>query len=279
MRPRQYVKNLFVFLPLFFGQKFLDFELMLRSIWAFICFSMIASAVYIFNDYQDITVDRQHPVKRYRPMASGVINIKIAFAIMLILLSLGLGISYRVHPYLFIILISYFMMNIFYSLTLKHIAILDIFIIAIGFLLRVYAGGVSISENLKMWIVLMTFLIALFLGLAKRREEILLGIKGTQVRKSVDGYNLEFINAAICLMASVIVVSYISYTVSPEVMERFHSKYLYMTTIFVILGILRYLQIIFVENNSGNPTELLLTDHFLQMTILAWVFSLFVLIY
>ena len=189
---------------------------MLRSIWAFICFSMIASAVYIFNDYQDITVDRQHPVKRYRPLASGEINIKIAFAIMLIFLSLGLGISYRVHPYLFIILISYFMINIFYSLTLKHIAILDIFIIAIGFLLRVYAGGVSISEKLKMWIVLMTFLIALFLGLAKRREEILLGIKGTQVRKSVDGYNLEFINAAICLMASVIVVSYISYTVSPD---------------------------------------------------------------
>ena len=139
LRPKHYVKNLFVFLPLFFGQKFLDLELVIENIWVFVCFSMIASAVYVLNDYKDIEVDRAHPVKKLRPLASGEIDLKIAFIIMITLLLMGLIIAYLVNHSLFAILVLYFIMNIFYSYKLKHIAILDIFIIAIGFLLRVFA--------------------------------------------------------------------------------------------------------------------------------------------
>jgi 4-hydroxybenzoate polyprenyltransferase len=167
----------------------------------------------------------------------------------------------------------YFILNIAYSIKLKHITIVDIFVIAIGFVLRLFAGASVIDNKLSMWIIIMTFLLALFLAVAKRRDDIILASQGKATRKNIDGYNLEFVNAVMVFMSGVIVVAYILYTVSEDVINRFHTRYLYLTTFFVILGIMRYMQITFVEQNSGNPTKLVLKDGFLQITIVLWLIS------
>src|SRR6185295_8765692 len=174
----------------------------------------------------------------------------------------------------------YIVINILYSFLLKHIPILDIIVISSGFLLRIFAGGILANVPISHWIVIMTFLLSLFLALAKRRDDVLIfNESGEKMRKAVDGYNLEFINAAMMIMAAVIVVSYIMYTLSEDVMQRIGSKEIYFTTIFVIAGLLRYLQISFVENNSSSPTHVLLRDRFVQLTILGWLVSFFLLLY
>jgi 4-hydroxybenzoate polyprenyltransferase len=224
----------------------------------------------------DINEDRAHPTKKYRPIASGAVSTKRAKSLILVLsltsLSLSLVLSFK----LFIVLLIYFILNISYSTKLKHIAILDIFIIATGFVLRLFAGSVVTDINLSMWIILMTFLLAIFLALAKRRDDVLLSLEGQETRKNIDGYNLEFVNAAMVLMAGVVVVSYIQYTISPEVIERIGTEYLYLTSFFVVLGILRYMQITFVEQDSGSPSKIVIRDTFLKVTILFWLISFLV---
>jgi decaprenyl-phosphate phosphoribosyltransferase len=277
LRVHQYIKNLFVFTPLFFsfdfsGTKFTEVLIV------FVLFSLLASSVYIFNDLMDIEEDKQHPEKRLRPLASGKVSQKIAI-LMIVLISLSTFIvAFVFNETLFFILLFYFILNIAYSLRLKHIAIVDIFIIAIGFVLRVFAGASVLEEPLSMWIIIMTFLLALFLALAKRRDDILLAKEGKQVRKNIDGYNEAFINTAMTLMAGVVIVAYILYTVSTSVMQRFETEYLYLATFFVILGILRYMQITFVEEQSGSPTKMVLKDKFLQLTIIGWLVSFIVIV-
>ena len=170
--------------------------------------------------------------------------------------------------------------NLLYSYQLKHVPVLDITMISIGFVLRLFIGEAA-GEGalpLSMWIILCTFLLAMFLALAKRRDDVLLKAEGKKVRKSIYGYNLEFINGGMMIMASVTLVAYISYTVSPEVLSRLGTKQLYFTTFFVIIGILRYMQITFVEQKSGSPTKVLLRDTFLQLTIAGWVMSFIFLV-
>ena len=171
--------------------------------------------------------------------------------------------------------------NLFYSFRLKHIPILDITLLSIGFVLRLYIGSAAAGPGevpLSMWIVLITFLFALFLALAKRRDDVLLSAEGKKVRKAIDGYNLEFINGAMMVMASVVIVSYISYCISEEVIHRLKTDKLFFTVIFVVLGILRYMQITFVEQKSGNPTKVLMKDLFLQLVIVGWLASFVLLV-
>ena len=171
-------------------------------------------------------------------------------------------------------------MNIAYSLRLKHIAIIDITLIAIGFVLRLFIGALATETPLSKWIVIMTFLLALFLALAKRRDDVMHFLKtGTKMRKVIDGYNIQLIDAAMMVMASVVTVSYLLYTTSPEVIDRIGSDNLYITTFFVILGILRYMQITFVEENSGSPTKVLLKDPFVILNCVAWVLSFIYILY
>jgi 4-hydroxybenzoate polyprenyltransferase len=196
---------------------------------------------------------------------------------LILFLSLSsLCMSFVFNTELFIVLLVYFVLNIAYSLKLKHIAILDIFIIATGFVLRLFAGSAVTDISLSMWIILMTFLLAIFLALAKRRDDVLLSLEGQETRKNIDGYNLEFVNAAMVLMAGVVIVSYIQYTISPEVIERLDTNYLYLTSFFVILGVLRYMQITFVEQDSGSPTKVVIRDSFLKVTIFLWLVSFIV---
>ena len=274
MRPHQYVKNLFIFLPLFFALKITDIHLLSNSLIAFIAFSLTASAVYILNDYHDIDEDREHPSKRDRPLASGAISKQQGIGIMLVLFGIGFLLMSILSIKAAIILIIYVVMNILYSLWLKHIAILDIIIISIGFVLRLFIGSSVTHIELSMWIVIMTFLLALFMALAKRRDDILIYLDtGKKMRKVIDGYNLQFLDTAMSIMASVVIVAYVIYTSSPEVVDRVDSHYLYLTSLFVIIGIMRYLQIAFVLQNSGSPTKIVLRDRFMQFTIVGWIIT------
>lgn len=277
LRPHQYIKNLFIFAPLLFSFDFTIENLINASI-AFILFSIMASSIYIFNDLMDLEEDRAHPTKRNRPLANKSITIFSAKILICVLSLSSLLISYVFSLKLFLVLILYFLLNLAYSYKLKHVTIVDVFIISTGFVLRLFAGAFVIDATLSIWIIIMTFLLALFLAIAKRRDDVLLFLEGVESRKNIDGYNLEFVNAVMVLMAGVIIVSYILYTVSSEVIIRHNSENLYLSSFFVILGIIRYMQITFVEENSGSPTKIVLKDRFLQLTILSWLVSFFIIV-
>jgi decaprenyl-phosphate phosphoribosyltransferase len=279
-RPHQYVKNTFILLPLFFGYKLSDLNAVLKTGYAILVFSLAASAVYILNDIQDIKEDREHPKKRDRPLASGVLTRLNAIVFFLFVLGIALSIGIVMLPIEFIhILIAYLVLNLCYSFYLKHIAIIDVVCIAIGFVFRVMAGGIVAGVSVSHWIVIMTFLLAMFLALGKRRDDLLLFGRGYRGRKSLDGYNLRFVSFSMVMMTSVVVVSYILYCVSPEVIEKHGTSNLYFTSLWVILGVLRYMQITFVDEKSGSPTMILLRERFMWIVILGWLLTFYWLIY
>ncbi|MFB9108370.1 decaprenyl-phosphate phosphoribosyltransferase [Flavobacterium gyeonganense] len=279
IRAEQYIKNLFVFAPLFFGRELFDKLMFLTVFSAFICFSFAASSIYIINDYFDITEDKNHPEKCKRPLASGVIKVKNAFIMMVILISISLGLASQISRDLFLILTIYFIINLFYSKWLKHIAILDINIIAVGFILRILAGAVVCGISPSVWILLITYLLAMFLGIAKRRSDVILAENGNEVRKNIEGYNLAFIDTVLGILTSVIIVCYIFYCISPEVQVQYHSNLLYLSIIFVLNGMVRYLKLAIVDKSSYSPTKIVLNDKFIQITILCWVLLMGYLIY
>ncbi len=280
LRPHHYIKNVFIVFPLFFALKINELPLLFNTIIAFVAFSSVASAVYIFNDYQDIESDRLHPHKKNRPLASGTISPRQAFQLMFILLIFGLMLMSYLSFATVAILLAYIVMNIAYSLYLKHIAILDIVTIAVGFVLRLFVGSGVTQIPLSQWIVIMTFLLALFMALAKRRDDVMIfTTTGKKMRKVIDGYNLPFLDTAMSIMASVVIVVYIIYTTSTDIAEKFHSQYLYLTAIFVILGIMRYLQLVFVLQEGGSPTRIMLHDRFMQWTIVGWLLSFVWILY
>jgi decaprenyl-phosphate phosphoribosyltransferase len=280
MRTHQYVKNFFIFLPLFFALKITESELLINAFIAFIAFSLTASAIYILNDYHDIEEDRQHPKKKNRPLASGAISRAQATVIMVVLFVASFSLIVPLSLPATVIVGIYVVMNIAYSLYLKHVAIIDVTVIAIGFVLRLFVGAAVTDIELSMWIVIMTFLLALFMALAKRRDDVLIYLNtGKKMRKVIDGYNLQFLDAAMAIMASVVIVAYTIYTTSAEVVERVHSQYLYLTALFVILGIMRYLQITFVQKESGSPTRIVLKDRFVQLTLIGWILSFVWILY
>ena len=278
VRPHQWIKNFFLFAPLFFSFQYSAYKI-LQVTLGFLLFSFAASGLYILNDIFDRKEDQHHPEKKQRPLAAGHIGVNTAIVIMGILLLLSLAGAYMLSIGFLNILLLYIIMNIAYSLKLKQVSILDITLIAIGFVLRIYAGAEIIDVTPTHWIVLVTFLLALFLGLAKRRDDVLLENTGLKTRKNVDGYNLEMINAGMVFMAGVTTVAYIMYTLSEDVINRLDSSSIYLTSVFVIIGILRYMQITFVENRSGNPTYIVIKDSFLQLVIISWLASFLIFYY
>lgn len=247
---------------------------------AFFAFSLFASTIYIWNDYKDIEKDRQHPKKKFRPMAAGEIKASTGLVVMGISFSLAVFISLILLNYQFLILaLGYLVLNFFYSIKLKQIPILDISVVSVGYVIRVFAGALVVSIEPSAWIIVMTFLLALFIALAKRRDDVLLFEEsGTKLRAAIDGYNTQFLNSAMAIMASVVIVAYLMYSISEDVVNRFGDK-LYISVIFVILGILRYLQVSLVEKNSGSPTDLVYEDRFLQVVVLGWIVSVILIIY
>jgi len=201
MRVEQYIKNLFVFAPLFFGREFLNTPVLLNVLLVFLCFCIASSSIYILNDYFDLNEDREHPEKSKRPLVSGAIKIKNAIFLMLVLMLSVLLITFLFSTKLFLIIATYIVINILYSKWLKHIPILDLNIIALGFVLRIFAGAAVTDILPSVWIVLITYLIALFLAIAKRRTDVILAKEGKEVRKNIDGYNLAFIDTVLRLLA------------------------------------------------------------------------------
>jgi decaprenyl-phosphate phosphoribosyltransferase len=279
MRPEHYVKNLFMYLPLFFSFQLFDARKLAAVSIGFAAFSLTASSIYIFNDIKDVEFDRNHPRKKQRPIASGEVSVKTAFCIMIPLLVAGTAVAFLLNVKFFAIMLLYLVINAAYSLGLKHISFIDIIIIAAGFVLRIFAGAAIIDNNPSMWIILLTFMLALFMAIAKRREDVLLSDDSAKTRRNVDGYNLELINAGMIIMATVTIVSYIMYTISAEVIARLKTDRLYITVVFVILGILRYMQLTFVYERSGSPVRLLIEDHFLKITIILWLLTFIIILY
>ena len=284
LRPEQWVKNFFVFLPLFFSGQLLSISLLLQCVVAFCAFSFAASSIYCFNDIYDVEADRLHPKKCKRPIAFGKISIITAYAVLTVCFVLSMAILFffgGTEKFSLIGLIAfYFVMNIAYCVKLKHYAIIDVIVISIGFVLRIVVGGTATNIWLSEWIIMMTFLLALFLAFAKRRDDVVLYQNtGSSPRKNTNRYNLDFMNQVMTVVSTMTIIAYIMYTLSPDVIERFHSRNIYITAIFVLVGIIRYLHITIVDLKSGNPTTILLKDRFIQVCIAGWIVSFLFIIY
>jgi len=284
LRPLQWLKNIFVFAPVFFSSNLLKVEYFWPTVVVFASFCLISSSIYCFNDLQDVDADRQHPKKRNRPIASGAVSVKAGYTLMLFCAIVALLLLPLAHsnntPYLYMIIVAYWLMNIAYCIKLKQYAILDVSIIAIGFVMRVLIGGMATDIWISHWLVMMTFLVTLFLALTKRNDDYRLYEQtGQKPRISITGYNKTFINEATAIVASVTLVCYIMYTMSPEVIDRLGTRYVYLTSGWVLAGLLRYLQNMIVFGLSGSPTKSLVKDHFIQLCVLGWVASFFVIIY
>ena len=280
IRPKDWAKNLFLFVPLFFSGALFHWELYPLLIWGTVAFCFAASSIYIINDYRDIEEDKKHPVKFARPLASGAVSKSSALIICTILFVSALGIGYAISAKFLFVICLYLVLNLGYSFGLKAIAILDIIIVATGFVLRIKAGAVIAKIGLTEWLTIMVFLLALFMAIGKRRDDVLLKLSsGTDMRKSVKGYNLEFLNVVLALVCAVIVVAYFMYTMSPDVLTRMGTHRLFYTCLPVLAGIMRYLQIIFVQSASGSPTKILYKDRFIQAAILLWIASFYLIIY
>ncbi len=280
LRPKHYIKNIFVLLPLFFSGQIIYLNLLIDGLIAFLSFCFAASAIYIFNDYKDIETDKKHPIKKKRPLASGLVKKTNALKLMILLIFFSIIFMLFVSKNSLIVVCVYLVLNIIYSLKLKNIALLDVTIISSGFVLRIFAGSYAYSVTLTTWIVIMTFLLALFLALAKRRDDVLILQKtGKKMRKSVEGYNLKLIDNTMMIMSAVVIVAYIQIMINNDFLERFENENLYLTSLFVIFGIMRYLQVTIVNEKSGSPTEVILTDKVLQINIMFWILMFMWFIY
>lgn len=282
-RPTHWIKNLFVFLPVFFGGGLLNTSEAVSAALTFLSFSLAASAIYCLNDIIDVNADRAHPVKCKRPIASGAITIPQAYGMMALSMLVSIVLMFLLpagQTKTIFVIVAYFLINVAYCLRLKDYAIIDVCIIASGFVLRILAGGYATGVQLSKWIVLMTFLLTLFLAFAKRRDDVLrMNTTGQAPRANTSRYNLTFINQAITITAGVMLVCYVMYTVSPEIIAQFATDKLYLPSILVILAILRYLQISFVDEKSGDPVKVALSDRATQLILLAWLLSFLVIIY
>ncbi len=280
LRPSHWAKNLFLYIPLFFAGEIFDLHKVAELLIGFFAFSLTASSIYVINDYKDVEADRLHPVKCKRPIASGAVSKSAALVFFVLCLAIGGLLAWYVKPKFAFVVGIYFIINLLYSFGLKNISILDILILSAGFVLRVKAGGVAATVAVSEWLMIMVFLLALFMAIAKRRDDVLIKTQsGQDMRKASKGYNMDFMNVMLALVSAVIIVAYLMYTMAPETMARFGTYRLYYTCLFVIGGLLRYLQITYVENNTGSPTKILYKDRFIQLTILLWVLSFYVIIY
>lgn len=278
LRPHQWVKNGFIAAPLLFTPAAVSAQSVATVLVGVVSFCCLSSAVYIFNDYMDRETDRQHARKRLRPLAAGTVSVPVAFLLMAMLFAgggaLALGLSLKFASIAGI----YLGLNLVYSVWLKHVSIIDLMLVAAGFVLRVEAGAALIGVEPSVWIIVMTGLLALFFILAKRRDDLIKRL-GDDHRGSLEGYTKPFLDAMMGVILGALLVAYLIYTTDEQAMERLGTDNLVYTTPFVIAGIFRYLQITIVEERSGSPTTIVLTDPFLIVTFLGWLLTFVVLLY
>jgi len=273
IRVHHWVKNIAVFLPVFFSAQFIevfkDYSVF-KLIFLFAAFCLASSIIYVINDLVDIEKDKLHPVKRNRPIASGFFSKKQALYIIGVLCILLVPLLYLLGATMWYVL-GYFALNILYSFKLKNIAIIDVTCISLGFLIRILAGGFALGIIVSQWMIIIVFLLSMSIAFAKRRDDLIIKKDGAVLRASQKGYSIIFIDIAKSICFSITLIAYIMYSISTEVVERLQTDKLYTTSFFVFLGIMRYLQISLVENKSGSPVSILSRDVFLQIVIVCWI--------
>ncbi|MCK4233537.1 decaprenyl-phosphate phosphoribosyltransferase [candidate division WOR-3 bacterium] len=280
LRPVQWMKNLFLFAGLIFSFSFTEIGPILQSILAFIVFCLASSSVYILNDIIDREVDRFHPKKRVRPIASGELRIGQAILVSIILAVVALILSILLSRSFFFVCFTYILLMISYSIGLKKIIILDVIIVSFGFILRAVAGAVVINVEISPWLLLTTFLLALFLGLCKRRYEItLLGESAHTHRNTLFYYSSYLLDQMIAVVTASTVVTYAMYTMAKETYLKFGTRLLGLTVPFVIYGIFRYLYLVHREEEGGSPEKTLFTDKPLLIDIILWSITAILIIY
>jgi len=273
MRPRQWTKNGFVFFALIFDKQLFILDPFLRTLAGFFLFCLISSAVYLYNDIADVEADRNHPEKKYRPIASGQLPMRVAWTAALILIVISLPLAYLLSPGFMMVLVTYLVINLLYSRWLKHVPILDVLIIAFGFVLRVAAGVTLITvERFSPWLYVITLLFSLYIGLGKRRAEINLLSQGAIAhRKVFEGYTLPLLDQYITIVSGMTIIAYSLYTFSAPNLPVNHTMML--TIPFVIYGIFRYLQLIQIGHAAGSPDEVALKDRPLQIAVVLWLLT------
>lgn len=277
IRPRQWVKNTFVFAPLFFSPSLANDNAIENVTLIFIAFCLTASGLYCFNDFWDHDADKHHPKKKERPVAAGLISPSLALGLYICLSSGGLALAFTATEAGWTLLV-YFVLISLYTLVLKRIAIVDVLTIALGFVLRVYAGASAAEVQPTVWILVCTGMLALFIALTKRRDDLTQELD-TAHRESLNGYSVAFLDAAFIMVSTALAVSYVVFTTDVDAMARLGSEELYLTIPFVIAGILRHLQLTMVFKKSGAPTELAISDPFLVICVLGWIGTFSFLMY
>ena len=285
MRPQQWVKNVFIFAPMVFSLQF-RLQYIWHTLLAFFLFGLVSSCIYVFNDCFDKQKDRQHPIKKNRPIASGALGTGAATTGAGIILLLSLTAIYVYNLYFFYIALIYLVMNIAYSSILKKIVILDVMVIAIGFVLRVQIGGVINDIQLSTWILIITFLLAIFLALIKRRQELIRvneainsGNTEIETRGTLKKYNLVLLDQLISITTATTLISYIIYVANPNIQQKFHTPYLYLTVPFVVFGIFRYLYLTYVKGEGESPAEIIFSDIPFTINAIIWVTVFILLIF
>ncbi len=272
MRPHQWVKNAFVFTGLLFGHAWHDPNLVAQVVIAFIAFCLVSSTIYIINDIVDLEQDRHHPKKNQRPLASGQASITAAIILAAVLGALGFGLALGASKIVVIILVAYALMNVAYSLRLKHVVILDVFIIATGFMLRILAGTLGVGIPPSQWLLLCGMMVTLFLGFTKRRAEIIaLTEDKTAHRKVLAHYSPVLLDKMIGITAAGLIMSYSLYTMNPDTVRIHGTPNLIYTVPFVMYGVFRYIYLLHHQSRGGDPSHDLMRDPHLFIVVGAWL--------
>ena len=284
LRIKSWIKNGFLFLPLVFAMKLLSFDLFSKTILAFIAFSFACSFIYILNDVFDAEKDKLHPRKKDRPIPSGAVSKSMALgiAIFLLLLSVGISLFFKLNLQFLFITLLYVVLNVAYTLLLKRINLIELFVVAVNFVLRVLAGCFVIDVIPSHWILVVTFFLSLMLILVKRKSELLILKENAQGHRAVlKNYSLEFLDKLIYISATITVTSYILYSIDPLVIKSLHTDKLMYTSLFVIIGVFRFIQISEGKeyDGEGDPTTILYKDRFTQIIIACWLACVYLLLY
>jgi 4-hydroxybenzoate polyprenyltransferase len=290
MRPEQWVKNVFVIVPLIFSKNLFNISLFSGSLLTFVSFCFAASSIYIINDIADRELDKIHPVKKNRPIAAGTVSVFEGWIVAVILICLSFILLFigDVHLSATIPIILYIILNLLYSFRLKKVVLIDVFVIAAGFIFRIIAGGYAIDVKISSWLIMTTLFISLFLGIAKRRSEFVHVNHGSDKplpetrsssRNVLQDYDLSLLDQILSISAASVIIAYALYTVSERTVQAFHTEALIFTTVFVVYGVFRYLYLIHKSGLGENPTSALLKDKPTVINIVLFIVSLVAIIY
>jgi len=280
IRAKDWLKNTFIFVPLVFSGNMLDIQKGLLAFQAFWIFCFLSSAIYVFNDLADIEEDKNHPEKRNRPIPSGMVGTQYAWSVFLLFLALSLLSSLTIGLGFFLFAVFYALLNIAYSYRLKRVVILDVFIVASGFVIRLLAGASAVNVPASQWLLICSFLLALFLAFCKRRHElVILDEKAESHRDVLKSYSLKFLDQMISVVTTGALLSYMLYTIDPHTVSQFGTGNVIYTSLFVGYGVFRYLYLVYERDGGGSPANTLLSDPPILVNIFLWSLAVAWMIY